>query len=345
MEKIATTIITGFLGAGKTSLIKNLLSKNRDKKIALIINEFGDLGIDKEVLSSCGLKNCLSDDIIELSNGCICCTLGDDFLPAMERILAMSPPPDHIIIETSGLALPQPLIKAFEWPSVKLNAAPPAVVVVLDCNALSNGRFVSDESAVEKQRKDDDSLDHLSPLEELFNSQLSAANVVILNKSDLIKPIELAIIKGNLKENIPSGVLLLEAKNADVPSEILFSNFPAQEKNKDEEHHEQDHDHDHDHDHDQFISFRVDLANISNSANLERALIEIIKQQDILRIKGFIFNPAKTHREVIQAVGTSINRYFDIPISQSDFKTSRLIIIGLRTMDKQQITRALSIDF
>ena len=116
--KTPATVITGFLGAGKTTLIRHMLQNAQGKRIALIINEFGDLGVDGEILKGCGAETCTEDDIVELSNGCICCTVADDFIPTLEKLLARPTPPDHIVIETSGLALPQPLIRAFNWPGI-----------------------------------------------------------------------------------------------------------------------------------------------------------------------------------------------------------------------------------
>ena len=152
MSKIPVTVITGFLGAGKTTLIRHLLGHAKGKRIALIINEFGDLGVDKEVLAACGHETCREEDMIELSNGCICCTVGEDFIPAMETLLGRAERPDHIIIETSGLALPQPLIRAFNWPEIKSQVTIDGVVTVVDAAALSEGRFAADEQAVARQR-------------------------------------------------------------------------------------------------------------------------------------------------------------------------------------------------
>ena len=118
LEKIPVTILTGFLGAGKTTLIRSIIKKNVQKKIAIIVNEFGDLGVDGEILKSCAIPNCPSENIVELSNGCICCTVADDFIPTVSTLLKMNPKPTQIIIETSGLALPKPLLKAFNWPEI-----------------------------------------------------------------------------------------------------------------------------------------------------------------------------------------------------------------------------------
>ena len=117
-QKIPATVVTGFLGAGKTTLIRHLLENANGKRIALIINEFGDIGVDGEVLKGCGEETCREEDIVELANGCICCTVADDFIPVIKKLIERDDAPDHIVIETSGLALPQPLVKAFNWPEI-----------------------------------------------------------------------------------------------------------------------------------------------------------------------------------------------------------------------------------
>lgn len=140
-QKIPATVITGFLGAGKTTMIRNLLTNAGGKKIALIINEFGDLGVDGDVLKGCGAENCTEDDIIELTNGCICCTVADDFIPTMTKLLEREQRPDHIVIETSGLALPQPLVAAFNWPDIRTQVTVDGVITVVDSAAVAAGRF------------------------------------------------------------------------------------------------------------------------------------------------------------------------------------------------------------
>ena len=185
-QKIPATVITGFLGAGKTSLIRHALGAANGRRIALIINEFGDLGIDQEVLQSCGDEACDETDIVELANGCICCTVADDFVPAIEALLAREPAPEHILIETSGLALPKPLVAAFNWPEIRTRLTVDGVVAVVDGPALAEGRFADDEDALQAQREADDALDHESPLAEVFEDQIGCADMVILNKTDLL---------------------------------------------------------------------------------------------------------------------------------------------------------------
>ena len=166
--KIPATVITGFLGAGKTTLIRHILANADGRRIALIINEFGDIGVDREVINGCGFEGCDDDDVMELANGCICCTVADDFLPTMEKLLNRPNPPEHIVIETSGLALPKPLVKAFNWPEIRSKVTVDGVVAVVDAPAVAAGRFADDPDHVQEVREADKNLDHHSPLEEVF---------------------------------------------------------------------------------------------------------------------------------------------------------------------------------
>ena len=187
-QRIPATVVTGFLGAGKTSLIRHLAEHSGGRRLAFLINEFGDLGVDREILTGCGIAGCGEDEVIELANGCICCTVADDFLPAMQQILARAPAPDHIVIETSGLALPKPLVKAFTWPEVRSRLTVDGVVVVADAAAIAAGRFAADPAAVQRLREEDAALDHETPLEELFEEQLACADLVVVNHADRLEP-------------------------------------------------------------------------------------------------------------------------------------------------------------
>ena len=211
-EKIPVTVITGFLGAGKTTLVRHLLAHAQGKRLALIINEFGDIGVDKSILAGCGDETCREEDMIELANGCICCTVADDFIPTMQQLLARPDRPDHIVIETSGLALPQPLIRAFNWPEIKAEVTIDGVVTEADAAALTEGRFASNEEAVDAQRRADEMLNHETPLGELFEDQLIAADMVILNKTDLVDEAGLAAIEAELRKEMRPGTGLVRAR-------------------------------------------------------------------------------------------------------------------------------------
>src|SRR6202046_5793105 len=213
MPRIPATIITGFLGAGKTSLVRHLVEHAGGRRIALIINEFGELGIDRELLLGCGVAGCGEADIVELANGCICCTVADDFLPTLTKLIDRPTPPDHIVIETSGLALPKPLVQAFAWPEIRTATTVDGVLTVIDAAALIAGRFADDPAAVAAQRAADPSVDHDNPLEEVFGDQLACADLVILNKTDLVAPDALARLTGEVAARLRPGVRIVAARD------------------------------------------------------------------------------------------------------------------------------------
>lgn len=340
-EKIPATVITGFLGSGKTSLIRHLIEQNQGKKLAFLINEFGDLGIDRDVLLGCGMEDCTDDDIVELANGCICCTVADDFLPSMEALLDRPDKPDHILIETSGLALPKPLVKAFNWPEIKAQVTVDGVIAVVDSKALTEGRFADDEEAVDAQRKADESLDHDNPLEEVFEDQLACADMIILNKTDLLADADIISLKDKLDHGPRPGVRFVESAHAKVDPSVLLGIDAAAEDDLDTRwsHHD---DVDGEHDHDDFDSFTISLGAIDDADALDRALIDLVKQHDILRIKGFLNRPGKERREVLQGVGPRLSRYFDREWRENEERRSELVVIGLKGLDRAGIEKALT---
>ena len=231
--RIPATVITGFLGAGKTSLIRHLLANANGRRLALVINEFGDIGIDAEIVKGCGIEGCEEDDILELANGCICCTVADDFLPTIETLLDRDVPPDHIVIETSGLALPKPLVKAFGWPSVRTRVTVDGVVAVVDAPAYAAGLFAADPAAVQAQREADDALDHESPLEELLEEQLACADLVVLNKADLVDDAEMRRIGDEIGSMLRPAVKRVVACEGAVDPAVLLGLEAAAEDDLD----------------------------------------------------------------------------------------------------------------
>ena len=342
-QKIPATVITGFLGAGKTTLIQNLLAGANGQRIALIVNEFGDLGVDGEVLKGCGVENCSDEDIVELTNGCICCTVADDFIPTMEKLLDRDRRPDHIVIETSGLALPQPLVAAFNWPDIKTRVTVDGVIAVVDSAAVAAGRFADDHDRLEAQRQDDEALDHESPLEELFEDQLTAADLIVLNKADLVDAPGLDSVRAQVQERISRRPTVVTARNGQVPAAVLLGLGVGTEddignrKSHHELHHEDGEDHDHDHDHDDFGSFVVETGPIANPLLFAERLAAIIIRHDILRLKGFAEVQDKSMRLVLQAVGTRIERYFDRPWMTGEKRGTRIVVIGLSDIDRDAI--------
>ena len=339
MSKIPTTVITGFLGAGKTTLIRHLLQNAQGRRLALIINEFGDVGVDGELVKGCNDAACPEDDIVELANGCICCTVADDFLPTMKKLLDRPNPPEHIIIETSGLALPKPLVKAFQWPEIRTRSTVDGVIALIDADAVAAGRFATDEVALAAARAADPSLDHDSPLEELFEDQLACADLVILNKSDLVDAATLARIEGDISRETRGGVGIVRADHGAVDAGILLGLLARAEDDLDAR--PSHHDSEPDHDHDDFDSFVVRGNAIGSIEPLLARMAELITAHDILRIKGMVAVAGRPARLVIQAVGPRIQHYFDRAWHGEEPRVSQLVVIGQKGLDRGTIEGAL----
>lgn len=341
MTKIPATVVTGFLGAGKTTLIRNLLATANGRRIALIINEFGDLGIDGEVLRGCGEETCREEDIVELTNGCICCTVADDFIPTISALLDREERPDHIVIETSGLALPQPLVRAFNWPEIRTRVTVDGVITVVDAPAVAGGRFAADEAAVAAQRQADDSLDHESPLEELFEDQLACADLIILNKADLLDETALDTVQGDVAGRVSRAVKVIRASGGDLGADVLLGLGVGAEDDLDARpsHHEMEGEEDHDHD--EFESFAVPVGEVADIEALKSALGALIADHDILRLKGFVAVAGKPMRLVVQAVGRRVDTYFDRDWAPDEPRRGGLVVIGETGLDREAISAAL----
>ncbi|ENR63275.1 cobalamin biosynthesis protein CobW [Brucella abortus] len=342
-QKIPATVITGFLGSGKTTMIRNLLENANGKRIALIINEFGDLGVDGGILKGCGIETCREEDVIELNNGCICCTVADDFIPTMTKLLDREDRPDHIVIETSGLALPQPLVAAFNWPEIKTQVTVDGVVTVIDAAAMAEGRFADDHDKVDAQRAADESLDHESPLEELFEDQIHAADLIVLNKADLIDTAKLDSVKADVAERSSRRVNMVPASFGKLGADVLLGLGVGTEDDivNRRSHHEAHHGDGHEHDHDEFESFVVEAGSVADPKAFAEKLKAVIAEHDILRLKGFVDVPGKPMRLVVQAVGPRIEHYFDRPWGKDETRSTRLVVIGLHDIDEAAIAQAV----
>ena len=362
-KKIPATVITGFLGAGKTTLIRHMLENAQGKRIALIINEFGDLGVDGEILKGCGDETCREEDVVELSNGCICCTVADDFVPTIEALIAREDAPDHIVIETSGLALPQPLVRAFNWPEIRTRVTVDGVVTVVDGPAVRDGQFAADLAAVDAQRASDDGLDHETPLSELFEDQMACADMVLVNKTDKLDEDGRTALGLALKAKLRGGVRVLETSFGQIDPSILLglgigaeddldARHEVHHHHHDDHHHDHDDDHHHDdhhgdhhhdhHDHDAFESFVVDLPETADVTALLARIENAITAHNILRLKGFAAVEGKPMRMTIQAVGPRIDSYFDRPFGGAETRATRLVVIGQSGLDRSAITAALA---
>ncbi len=339
-QKIPATIVTGFLGAGKTTLIRHVLENTHDRRLALVINEFGDVGVDGDILRACGVENCPEENIVELANGCLCCTVADDFAPAIEALLAHENRPEHIIIETSGLALPKPLVKAFDWPAIRSRLTVDGVIAVIDGKAVAEGRFADDLDAVAQERADTQTIDHDNPLEEVFEDQLACADLVILNKTDLLDTDEESRVVTELTEGARDGVKVVRAREGRVDPLVLLGLAAAAED--DLANRPSHHDAEPDHDHDDFDSFIVDLTPISDPAALATKLADVARAHDVLRVKGFVEVAGKPMRLLVQGVGTRIQHHYDRAWKPNETRQSRLVVIGEKGIDRAAILALLA---
>jgi cobalamin biosynthesis protein CobW len=340
LAKIPVTIVTGFLGAGKTTLIRHVLEGETDRRLALIVNEFGDVGVDGDILRSCGVESCPEENIVELANGCICCTVADDFVPAIEALLGRDRKPDHIIIETSGLALPKPLVKAFDWPSIRSRLTVDGVVTVVDGAAVAAGRFADDPEKLAAQRAADPNVDHDNPLEEVYEDQLLCADLVILNKSDLLGADDQARLASEIRAAIPRAVKVVPAAEGRVDPAVLLGLSAAAED--DLAARPSHHDAEPDHDHDDFDTFVVDMPPVSETAALLDKLTAVADRHDVLRMKGFLAVDGKPMRLLVQGVGSRFRHQFDRPWAPGEARRGRLVVIGQKGLDQGAISTAIS---
>jgi len=337
--KVPCTIVTGFLGAGKTTLIRHLLGNAGGRRLAVIVNEFGDVGVDGEILKGCGEDACPEDRIMELANGCLCCTVADDFVPALDALLAMEPRVDHIVIETSGLALPKPLVQAFQWPAIKGRVTVDGVVTVVDGPALADGRVANDLEALAAQRAADPSLDHDNPVEEVFGDQIACADLVVLSKGDLLDSVSLSKAMAAVEKPLPRTDRIIRASDGKVDPAALLGLGIATEL--DIENRRTHHDTELDHDHDDFDSFVVSIPEVTDPAALSRRVSELPESFPVLRVKGFAAVSGKPMRLLVQAVGPRVGHQYDRPWAAGEAREGRLVVIGLKGLDRPAIERAL----
>jgi cobalamin biosynthesis protein CobW len=335
LAKVPCTIVTGFLGAGKTTLVRHVLENANGRRLAVIVNEFGDVGIDGEILRSCGIESCPEDAIVELANGCICCTVADDFVPALKGLLDRPSPPEHIVIETSGLALPKPLVKAFNWPEIASRVTVDGVIAVVDGAAVAAGRFADDPAALARQRAEDQSLDHDNPLEEVFEDQLLCADLVILNKADLMSAAERKDVTAEIGRTLPRMVKVVETQNGQVPVDVLLGLGAKAES--DLANRPSHHDLEEEHDHEDFDTFIIDLPAFDSPQLLVDRIAKATAAHDILRVKGFVDIKGKPMRLLLQGVGARIQHQFDKRWSDGSPRRGRLVVIGETGLDKAAI--------
>jgi cobalamin biosynthesis protein CobW len=340
LARVPCTIVTGFLGSGKTTLIRHVLANANGRRLAVIVNEFGDVGIDGEILKGCGDAACPEENIVELANGCLCCTVADEFVPALDQILAREPAVEHIVIETSGLALPKPLVQAFHWPAIKARVTVDGVVAVVDGAALAEGQVAADLEALTAQRAADSALDHDDPIEEVFEDQIACADLVVLNKRDLLDAPGLDKARSAIEGALPRAVRIVSVAEGKVdPAALLGLGVGTED---DIENRKTHHDDELDHDHDDFDSFVVPLAEIADPAAMAKRIADVAETHNVLRMKGFLAVSGKKMRLLVQAVGPRVSHYYDRAWGAAEARRGNLVVIGLKGIDRAAIAKALS---
>jgi cobalamin biosynthesis protein CobW len=340
LARVPCTIITGFLGAGKTTLIRHVLDNARGRRLAVIVNEFGDVGIDGEILKGCGDAACPEENIVELANGCLCCTVADEFVPALDTILSRQPAVEHIMIETSGLALPKPLVQAFHWPAIRSRVTVDGVVAVVDGAAVADGRVAADMEKLARQRAADPSLNHDDPVEEVFADQIACADLVVLNKRDLLDGAALDSALTAVTGRLPRAVKVVAVSGGRIdPGALLGLGVGAE---NDIANRPTLHDLEPEHDHDDFDSFVVPLPEVSDPAVLAERIAALAGAHDVFRVKGFAAVAGKPMRLLVQAVGARVSHQYDRAWAASDERRGSLVVIGLKGLDRAMVARALA---
>ena len=325
-EKLPVTVITGFLGSGKTTLIRHLIQNPGGKRLAVVVNEFGDVGVDGDILKSCAIPECPAENIMELANGCICCKVADDFIPTIEALIKLDPQPQHIIIETSGLALPKPLLKAFDWPEIRSKITVDGVVALADAEAVASGRFAPDVAAVDAQREADDSINHETPLSEVFDDQMSCADLVLLTKCDLTAENEIEKAKNFIRSRSSRSLPVIDVVEGNIDPRVVLGLEAAAEDDIDAR--PSHHDSPHDHDHEDFDSIVVDLPEYVKPEDLVERIERLATRQNILRVKGFAAVRGKPMRLLVQAVGARVRWQYDRAWVANEDKRGRLVVIA-----------------
>ena len=340
VAKIPCTIVTGFLGAGKTTLVRHLVENANGRRLAIIVNEFGDIGFDGSFLAACGIEGCGDEDIVELANGCICCTVADDFVPALNKLLDRAEPPEHILIETSGLALPKPLVQAFQWPAIRSRVTVDGVVAVIDGPAVAAGFFADDPAASAAQRAEDTSVDHDNPLEEVFEDQLLCADLVVMNKTDLLDEAGRAKVRAEVQAHLPRAVKMVEAEHGRLDPRVILGIEAAAEDDLDAR--PSHHGDGEDHDHDDFDSVALPVRPSATAEDLAIRVARAAETAGVLRIKGFAEVTGKPMRLVVQGVGSRVSHHYDRPWKSTESRDGRLVVIGLKGFDQGAVAAALA---
>jgi G3E family GTPase len=316
------TIITGFLGSGKTTLLNHILSNRQDLKVAILVNEFGDINIDSQLLVA------MDEDMVELSNGCICCTINDGLVDAVYRVLERDDRVDYMVIETTGVADPLPIILTFLGTELRDLTRLDSIVTLVDSETFTPDHFDSEAAF----------------------KQIAYADVTILNKTDLADPAQLPNLEAYIR-TVKEGARILHSQHGQVPLPLIldvgYNNPEAyadlvqeeieQTQHEHDHHHSHDHHEDHDHhphehhhhhsahlDNDGFVSIAFESDRPFDVKKFETFLQNQLPQE-VFRAKGILWFTESDLRNVFQLSGPR----FDL--QGEEWRTSpknQLVFIG-----------------
>lgn len=310
------TIITGFLGSGKTTLLNQILRNRQDLKVAVLVNEFGDINIDSQLLIS------LDEDMLELSNGCICCTINDGLIETVYRVLEREDPVDYLVIETTGIADPLPIILSFLSTELRDLTRLDSVLTVVDAESFTPDHFDS-EAAL---------------------NQLVYGDIILLNKTDLV-PVEQADFLENYIHTVKQGARLIRTQYGQVPLPLILDVGMIQPENYADKTHPEHHHHAHgDHDHHHHSDHLVNDGFVSVSFQSDRPF-SLQKFQhfldylpmEVFRAKGLLWFQESQRRHIFQLSG----KRCDLQTDDIKPRHNQLVVIG-RHLDTAAIHEQLT---
>ncbi|ESA38550.1 g3e family [Leptolyngbya sp. Heron Island J] len=308
IQKIPVTVLTGYLGAGKTTLLNRILTENHGRRIAVIVNEFGDVGIDHQLIIDA------DEEIFEMNNGCICCTVRGDLIRIIRDLMTREDSFDHLVIETTGLADPAPVIQSFFVDEVMVRQTQlDAVITVVDAKHIWK-HWDSDEA----------------------QEQIAFADVVLLNKTDLVTPDQLKELE--LKVRGMNAIATIHAtQNCEITLDQLLGVQAFDLKNALSIDPEFLDDAAHEHDESVF-SIAITEAGTVDSDRLNRWLYQLVqaKGADIFRMKGIVNVDNANRRFVFQGVHMTLDGRPGKPWQPDEPRCSELVFIG-RNLDEAEL--------